>query len=115
MFREKTETLLGHLTHESDMKDTIYKQDAIDAVSALASSMSVCLNKDECVGMKRMQDNAVRTLVSLPSAEPESCDMCDFCNGLESGDKLFQISDWDGGIGFDYIYIKYCPMCGRKL
>ena len=54
-------------------------------------------------------------LRNLPSAEPESCDMCDFCDGLESGDKLFQISDWDGGIGFDYIYIKYCPMCGRRL
>ena len=51
----------------------------------------------------------------LPSAEPESCESCDFCDGLESGDKLFQISDWDGGIGFDYIYIKYCPMCGRRL
>lgn len=54
-------------------------------------------------------------LKELPSAEPESCDMCDFCDGLESGDKLFQMSDWDGGIGFDYIYIKYCPMCGRRL
>ena len=59
--------------------------------------------------------NLSNIIKELQSTKPESCDMCDFCDGLESGDKLFQISDWDGGIGFDYIYIKYCPMCGRKL
>ena len=28
---------------------------------------------------------------------------------------MYESSGWDGGIGFDYVYIKYCPICGRKL
>ena len=36
--------------------------------------------------------------------------------GLEQGDTLYVSSDWDGGIGFDYIRdIKYCPICGKEL
>lgn len=53
------------------MKDTIYRQDAIDAVAELVSSMSVCISVDECHGMKRMQGMAVRALDNLPSAQPE--------------------------------------------
>ena len=42
--------------------------------------------------------------------------MCEFCRNHEQGDTLYESSDWDGGIGFDYIRdIKYCPLCGRKL
>ena len=42
--------------------------------------------------------------------------MCKFCQNHEQGDTLYEPSDWDGGIGFDYIRdIKYCPLCGRKL
>lgn len=42
--------------------------------------------------------------------------MCEFCQNHERGDTLYEPSDWDGGIGFDYIRdIKYCPICGKKL
>ncbi len=42
--------------------------------------------------------------------------MCEFCQNHEQGDTLYEPSDWDGGIGFDYIRnIKYCPICGKKL
>lgn len=42
--------------------------------------------------------------------------MCEFCQNHEQGDTLYESSDWDGGIGFDYIRdIKYCPICGKKL
>ena len=42
--------------------------------------------------------------------------MCEFCQNHEQGDTLYEPSDWDGGIGFDYIRdIKYCPLCGKKL
>ena len=38
------------------------------------------------------------------------------CENLEAGDTLYASSDWDGGLGFDYIRdIQYCPVCGRKL
>ena len=41
---------------------------------------------------------------------------CEFCQNHEQGDTLYEPSDWDGGIGFDYIRdIKYCPLCGKKL
>lgn len=41
---------------------------------------------------------------------------CSFCESHEQGDTLYESSDWDGGIGFDYIRnIKYCPLCGKEL
>ena len=37
---------------------------------------------------------------------------CEFCRNHEDG----EMSDWDGGIGFDYIRdIHYCPICGKEL
>lgn len=52
----------------------------------------------------------------LPPAQPEQKEPCSACEGLEDGDTLYAHSEWDGGIGFDYIYdIKYCPVCGRRL
>ena len=47
--------------------------------------------------------------------DAEKCPCCEWYD-LEAGDTLYISSDWDGGIGFDYIRdIKYCPVCGRKL
>ena len=41
---------------------------------------------------------------------------CDFCRKHEKGDTLYELSSWDGGVGYDYIRdIKYCPICGREL
>lgn len=41
---------------------------------------------------------------------------CKVCKSLESGNMLYQLSDWDGGIGFEYIHgIRFCPVCGRKI
>ena len=53
------------------MTDYIERQAAIDAVEYITSSMSVCVNSDECHGMKRMQMYAVIELSNLPSAQPE--------------------------------------------
>lgn len=63
------------------MDDTISRQDAIDAVEHITSSMSVCVNSDECHGMKRMQRQAVIKLANLPSAQPEiiRCKDCKYC------------------------------------
>lgn len=44
---------------------------------------------------------------------PKSCKVC---KSLESGNMLYQLSDWDGGIGFEYIHgIRFCPVCGGKI
>lgn len=52
----------------------------------------------------------------LISRQKEQKEPCLACESLENGDTLYFMSDWDGGIGFDYIRnIKYCPVCGRKL
>lgn len=45
---------------------------------------------------------------------------CPLCSGryseIERGDTLYKMSDWDGGIGFDYVRpIRFCPLCGREL
>lgn len=41
---------------------------------------------------------------------------CKFCTDHDAGDCLYESSDWDGGIGFDYIEpIKFCPLCGKPL
>ena len=50
--------------------DTISRSAAIDAVEHITSSMSICLNEDECHGMKRMQRQAVLELANMPSAQP---------------------------------------------
>ena len=56
------------------MSDLIERQKAIEAVEHITSSMSVCVNTDECHGMKRMQRQAVIELANLPSAQPELCE-----------------------------------------
>ena len=53
------------------MKDPIERQDAIDAVENITSSMSVCINRDECHGMRRMQRRAVIALEDLLPAQLE--------------------------------------------
>ena len=57
------------------MDDLISRRDAINAVSEITTTMSVCTNKDECCGMKRMQKQAITELANLPSAEPEQTAM----------------------------------------
>ena len=51
------------------MDDLISRQAAIDAIEHITSSMSVCINTDECHGMKRMQRQAVIELANLPSEQ----------------------------------------------
>lgn len=48
------------------IKDLISRQAAIDAIAEIVTSMSVCVSVDECHGMKKMQDMAIRTLNDLP-------------------------------------------------
>lgn len=43
----------------------------------------------------------------------EKC-FCEY-NGLEQDDTLYISSDWDNGIGFERVRIKYCPVCGKLL
>lgn len=60
--------------------------------------------------------NDIRCFKSLETSETSNIERCEFCDDHEDGDTLYETSDWDGGIGFDYIKdIHYCPICGKKL
>lgn len=79
---------------------------------------------DEC-GLNCSYDQEckeIRYIRLLPTIDlnaddsPEEDCYCGFCANHEDGDTLYEMSDWDGGIGFDYIRdIHYCPLCGRRL
>ncbi len=64
---------------DTNVGDMISRQDAIDAVEYITSSMSVCVNSDECHGMKRMQRQAVIELANLPSADAVEIVRCKDC------------------------------------
>lgn len=51
--------------------DLISRRQAIEAIEGITSSMSICVNSDECHGMKRMQRQAVLEIANMPSAQPE--------------------------------------------
>lgn len=82
---------------DTNVGDAISRQAAIDAVEHITSSMSVCVNSDECHGMKRMQRQAVIELANLPSAQPEQtkswcinswCINCKDCKHLLPNDRI---------------------------
>ena len=104
------------------MSDLISRQDAVNAIVEITTTMSVCSSVDECHGMKRMQGMAVRAIEALPSAEPErkighwveigdepydewECDMCGF------------VIDGSGCIDpLEYLKIyNFCPNCGASM
>ncbi len=53
------------------MSDLISREDAIKAVKDIVDTMSVCLNVDECHGMRRMKDRVIDELKNLPPAKEE--------------------------------------------
>ena len=54
-----------------DGNDLLRRQDCINAIEEITSSKSVCVNIDECHGMKRMQRQAVIELANIPAVQPE--------------------------------------------
>ena len=69
-----------------------------------------CATDEECKDIKRF-----RSLTTI-DIETNEHHYCEFCSSHEDGDTLYDMSDWDGGIEFNYIRnIHYCPICGKKL
>ena len=50
------------------MSDVIYRSDAIETIDGIVSTLSVCINVDECKGMFRMKKRAKEEVESLSSA-----------------------------------------------
>lgn len=117
---EHLEWLLKTHYKKEPCEDTVSRQSAIDAVEHITSSMSVCVNTDECHGMKRMQRQAVIELANLPSAQPTIkperktgiwierglsgmvCSSCGYeyeCKGTDSEDYCPHCGSYNGGEG----------------
>ena len=80
------------------MKEIIWKEDALEAI------------KHSELGQEYEAVEEIQ-----PIKVSDGCELCED-HALERGDTLYQLSEWDGGIGFDYIRdIKFCPLCGREL
>lgn len=108
------------------MDDSISRQEAIDLLNEqikqcnkALSSFDISLKDKQIIEVARATlEEYKEELENLPSAQSEERpkEPCEACKSLENGDTLYSWSDWDGGIGFDYIHnIKYCPVCGREL
>ena len=80
--------------------DMVSRRAAIDAVECITSSMSICLNEDECHGMKRMQRQAILELANMPSAQPPK----------ETPKRVL----WSGWKGYRDTRYK-CPNCEKPV
>ena len=100
------------------MRRTIDLDMSIDAIAIHKASLlgEADGSNDFKNGYALAHRHICELISALPSAESEQKEPCSAWEGLEDGDTLYAHSDWDGGIGFDYIRdIKYCPVCGRRL
>ena len=43
--------------------------------------------------------------------EQEACELCTL---MHKGDTFYQMTSWDGRLGFDYIYVNFCP-CNAQV
>lgn len=65
------------------MSDVIYRSDAIETIDGIVSTLSVCINVEECKGMFRMKKRAKEEVESLPSAvSPRNGDYTKFIEDL---------------------------------
>jgi hypothetical protein len=100
------------------MSDYISRDEAIESVAGLVSTMSVCVSKDECIGMQSMKIRSVGALRDVPAADVapvvhgkwipvtngrggSECNMCHaYAPSYQSGAEYNS---------------PYCPECGAKM
>ena len=97
------------------MDKLISQQAAINAVSEITTTMSVCTNKDECCGMKRMQKQAITELENLPPAEPEHPDInvgnMDDCISRKAAKDIFTELYGISAIGSVFDKYEWADIC----
>ena len=79
------------------MDDLFSRRDAIHVVSEITTTMSVCANKDECYGMKRMQKQAITELENMPSVQPDII-RCKDCKHSRFFDPCFYCYEMGGEV-----------------
>ena len=96
------------------MSDLIERQAAVDAVESITATMSICVNEDECHGMKRMQRQAVLEITNLPSAQPEII-RCKDCKNWMPYDWMFS-EVWRSQNIDDYSEDEFgCTYCDMNM
>ena len=78
------------------MSDVIYRSGAIEAIDGIVSTLSVCINIDECKGMFRMKKRAKEEVEGLPSAvAPHNDTFAEFIDELlahEERNDMFNLT-----------------------
>lgn len=98
------------ITIPKEFEDHFYKDRFCESLRRLSADAHLVAGKYE-------RETAEMLVTALKEAEPVyPKPLCEVCENLEDGDILYQRSDRNYGVAFDYIWdIHYCPRCGRKL
>lgn len=93
------------------MGDFIEREDAIEFVSSLVDTMSVCISIDECIGMKSMKSRAISAISDVPSAEVR-----ENVRGKwnRNGQTAYTCSNCSAICSFGNSY-RFCPWCGADM
>lgn len=92
------------------MDDLISRQETLDAIDELVSTMSVCVCVEECRGMNWMKHRAIAAIEALPTAERVGKWI-----GSDDFDEYYRCSECGKGeTQFGRLY-RYCPWCGARL
>lgn len=98
------------------MDDYIKREDAIEFVSSLVDTMSVCTNKDECIGMKSMKSRAISAIRDVPAS-----DVRENVRGEWIDDETRPMSDPRltcsncGSVETPLVKWRFCPRCGADM
>lgn len=98
------------------MDDLISRQEALDAIDELVSTMSVCVCVEECRGMNWMKHRAIAAIEALPTAERVGnwIEVKNRRDGLE-----IRCSECGAQVPRDEwgneIQCAYCPWCGARM
>ena len=97
------------------MKDTIYRQAAIDAVKCGALSAAMVYGRTD-EGSTALYET-VKAIKALPSAQPErNTGTWIFVRGEEAGNALYMCSECGkGDIHAPEVKVSYCWNCGAEM
>jgi hypothetical protein len=103
------------------MTDYISREAAIEYVESLVSTMSVCVSKDECFGMKSMQQRAIGAIHDVPAADVAPVVHAEWV--VSRTDRGWNGSEYPTHCkcthcGREIPYQdrdNYCPHCGAKM
>lgn len=95
-------------------QDLISREALIETVFDHCVSMSVCLSKEECEGMKRMRDAIMDDIENAPRVIQEEAEW-----------EEVRVREFDGSYGYAYecscchketgFRTSFCPKCGKHM